>query len=97
MTCPSHDRWHLLKEFKEMRDQLPEYLNDHCLLFIARMEKAAKDRISISVDDIKNDHLKKTFEFEMKIHRWFLHKTTATLMNPRLDILDIIYTHVHTR
>ena len=89
-------RAQLLKSFKGMEEVLPPYLKDHCLLFIARLEKLTKGQTSIGIDEIQNNQLQKVFDFEMKMPNLLFHKTTSVMMNPRIDILDIIYAHVRT-
>lgn len=87
-------RAHLLEEFVELTDSLPEYLNDHVILFIQRLEIILNQNITVFEKDIKNAQLKKVYKFESNLPRWLIHKTTSTLMNPRVDLLDIIYAHV---
>lgn len=87
-------RNHLMGEFQDLQGKLPSYLNDHCTLFIARLEKILNGKIRIRPDLVQHEMLKKIFQFESKLPRLFFHRTTALLMNPRIDNLDIIYAHV---
>ena len=87
-------RNHLLAEFYELKAKLPPYLKDHCILFIARLEKILQGRTNMTSSEIEHEALRKILNFEIKLPRLFFHKVTATLMNPRLDNLDVIYSHV---
>ena len=87
------DRNFLLREFRKMESQLPPYLNDHCLLFIARLEKILRDETHVKAQEIQNPHLQSLFLEEMKLPSLILHKLTSFLMSPRMDLLDIIYGH----
>ena len=82
----------LLADFKAFEDKLPEYLNDHCLLFINRLEKVLKiEGHAFEEDRIKNLKLRDIYRLEEKIPRAIFHLTTKNLIVPRMDILDIIY------
>lgn len=85
---------HLLKDFKSLEDQLPPYLQDHNTLFIARLEKILKGETTVGIDEIQHPSLQRIFDFEMKMPKLLFHSVTRELMNPRLEILDIIYPHV---
>jgi hypothetical protein len=87
-------RNHLLAEFYELKDKLPPYLNDHCILFMARLEKILQGRTNMKSSEIQHEALRKILGFERKLPRLFFHKATAVLMNPRVDNLDVIYAHV---
>ena len=84
----------LLTRFKHLKNKLPPYLRDHTFLFIARLEIILTQKTSISINDIKSEHLKSIFNIELKINPLFLHKLTAPFINPRIDLLDIIYLHL---
>ena len=83
----------LLSSFKELYGELPCYLNDHCGLFINRIEKILKAPQSIAKEDIKTEALQKVWEMDSLIPRFVLRKMTAKLTIPRPDILDIIYAY----
>ena len=83
----------LLKEFTLLEKKLPVYLADHCRLFIYRLQKHLKQKITIKEINIKNNNLKKVFKFERKIPAKVLIKTISPIMNPRIELLDIIYGH----
>lgn len=84
----------LLKDFKELDEVLPSYLQDHNSLFIARLEKIIKGTTTIGIDEIQHPVLQRIFDFEKKMPRLLFHSLTKELMNPRLEVLDIIYPHV---
>ncbi len=82
----------LLADFKAFEDRLPEYLNDHCLLFINRLEKVLKiEGHAFEEDRIKNLKLREIYRLEEKIPRAIFHLTTKNLIVPRMDFLDIFY------
>ncbi len=82
---------HILHEFKNFEGKLPIYLNDHCLLFINRLERILKISPTTEDDKIIHPKLKDIRNFERKIPDNLLHLTTKSMIFPRLDILDIIY------
>ena len=84
----------ILDNFIKNKNCLPEYLNDHCLLFIFRLEKILGLSSSIKKMDIKNSKLRKMFMLEQKIPGILLHKMISTFMKPRIEILDILYGHL---
>jgi transposase len=83
-----------LNGFKELDGKLPPYLNDHCTLFIARLEKITRGSTTVGIDEIQNLNLQRIFDFEMKMPRLLFHRATRELMAPRLELLDIFYPHV---
>lgn len=84
----------LLSEFKSFENHLPEYLNDHCLLFISRLERTLKiTSHSLEEDKIKNAKLREIYNRELKIPQPVLHVTTQKMTIPRMDILDVLYIH----
>ncbi len=87
-------RQKLLEDFYSLLGKLPPYLNDHCYLFIYRLEKIINGKSQIKEHQIISESLKKVFRFEKKMPRLLFHKATSILMNPRRDTLDIIYAHV---
>ena len=81
----------ILEDFKEVRKYLPELLQDHCTLFILRLERILYKTSKINENDIKNETLKDILRVEQKIPNILLHRTITLLMSPRLDLLDVIY------
>lgn len=83
----------ILHEFRMLEGKLPPILNDHCLLFIGRLEKILSLNPSMEEDKIINLKLKEVFSLESKIPQFMFHTTTKLIMIPRIDLLDIIYIH----
>ncbi len=81
----------LLSEFKKFEDHLPPYLNDHCLLFIGRLERILKMAPTMEEDKIETKKLREIYERELKIPRPLFHMASKGMIVPRIDILDIIY------
>jgi hypothetical protein len=81
----------LLNEFIKFEGNLPPYLNDHCLMFIGRLERILKMASRMEEDKIQNLKLREIYQTELKIPRAVFHLTSKKMMIPRIDILDIIY------
>lgn len=81
----------LLHDFKKLEGHLPSYLNDHCLLFIGRLERILKVAQTMEEDKIIHPKLRSIYNLELKIPRVLFHSTTKVMIIPRIDILDIIY------
>lgn len=81
----------LLTEFRKWEDNLPPYLNDHCLLFIGRLERILKMPPSLEEDKIETKKLREIYAQELKIPRVIYHMSNKKMIIPRIDILDIIY------
>lgn len=81
----------LLSEFKKFEDKLPPYLNDHCLLFIGRLERILKMPPSMEEDKIQTKKLRELYQREQKIPRPIFHISSKKMIVPRIDILDVIY------
>lgn len=81
----------LLHDFKKMEGHLPQTLNDHCLLFVGRLERILQVTNTMEEDRIVHPKLRAIYNFEMKIPRVVFHPTTKGMIIPRLDILDVIY------
>ena len=81
----------LLNDFKKMEDHLPPYLNDHCLMFIGRLERILKMPPSMEEDKIQTLKLREIYQRELKIPRAIFHITSKGMIIPRIDILDVIY------
>jgi hypothetical protein len=81
----------LLHDFKKMEGHLPQTLNDHCLLFIGRLERILQVANTMEEDKIIHPKLRAIYNLEIKIPRLIFHMTTKGMIVPRLDILDVIY------
>lgn len=80
----------LLIDFKNFENKLPPYLNDNCLLFIGRLEYILKMPPTLEEDKIQIKKLREIYQMELKIPRPLFHATVKNMLNPRIDILDII-------
>ncbi len=85
----------LLHDFKKLEGHLPQTLNDHCLLFIGRLERILTNAATIEEDKIKHPKLRSIYNLELKIPKAIFHVTTKNLIVPRIDILDVIYAYSH--
>lgn len=81
----------LLNDFKRFEDKLPPYLNDHCLMFIGRLERILKMPPTLEEDKIQTKKLREIYQKELKIPRAIYHITSKNMIIPRIDILDVIY------
>jgi hypothetical protein len=82
---------HVLYDFSNLLGNLPEYLNDHCLLFINRLENILGNVPTVTIDQIRNEKLREIYILEDKIPQLVFHFTTKKMMLPRIDLFDIIY------
>ncbi len=83
----------LLSDFKKMEGHLPQTLNDHCLLFIGRLERILGAAYTLEEDKIRHPKLRAIFNTELKIPKAIFHVTTKGMIVPRIDILDVIYAY----
>jgi predicted choloylglycine hydrolase len=81
---------YLLKEFYEIRDLLPVYLEDQCLLFIARLENILFEETKIIEEDFHTPYLKNIFNYESSLPTQILIILKNCIIL-RLDILDIFH------
>jgi hypothetical protein len=81
----------LLHDFTKLIGKLPLYLNDHCLLFVNRLEKILGHTQTIQIEDITHHKLRDIYILENKIPRLVFHFSTKKMMIPRIDLFDIIY------
>lgn len=88
-------KFHLLQEFKEIKNFLTGYLKEQCELFIFRLEFQLNLPVTLEKDMLVHQKLKDIYEFELKIPRTIFHFTTKMMMVPRIDILDVIYVYMH--
>jgi hypothetical protein len=77
-----------------MKNYLPQTLNDHCLLFIGRLERILKTEKTMQENQIVHPKLRAVYDLELKIPRILFHPTTKKMIVPRLDIMDVIYLYV---
>jgi hypothetical protein len=85
------DLSYIYQEFISLEGKLPEYLNDHRILFITRLNKILGHGHNEKLrNKIKNDNLKRIFDKEIKMKSVAL-KMLRKFTVPRIEILDIIY------
>jgi len=85
------DLSYIYQEFQSLEGKLPEYLNDHRILFITRLNKILGHGHDEKLrNKIKNDSLKNIFDKEIKMKAIAL-KLLRKFTVPRIEILDIIY------
>jgi hypothetical protein len=84
----------LLHDFKKLEGHLPQTLNDHCLLFIGRLERILNAPNTLEEDKIIHPKLRSIYHFELTIPKLLLHFTTKSMMITRIDILDVVYIYV---
>ncbi len=87
-------RFRMLNKFRELEDNLPSYLNDHCLLFISRLEVILRGESFISPEQVQHKKLQNILQIEKKIPSSIMHKATAKFIMPRIEFLDIYYHHL---
>ncbi len=80
----------LLSEFEQLESKLPAHLEDHRLLFIARLERRLQGGTFVRVEQIQNQNLQKLYHLEKKIPHRLLYLSGKYLIIPRLDLLDIV-------
>ncbi len=85
----------LLHSFKKMEGHLPQTLNDHCLLFIGRLERILNVPETMEEEKIIHPKLRSIYSFETKIPKAIFHLTTKGMIVPRIDIIDIIYAYTN--
>jgi hypothetical protein len=76
-----------------MEGHLPQTLNDHCLLFIGRLERILGAAYTLEEDKIRHPKLRTIYNTELKIPKAIFHVTTKGMIVPRIDILDVIYAY----
>lgn len=84
----------VLMDFKKLEGHLPVNLNDHCLLFIGRLERILGVSMTLEEDKIQHHKLRALYNFELKIPRAIFHLTTKGMVVPRIEIMDIIYIYI---
>lgn len=84
----------LLDKFKELEGTLTPYLEDNRKLFIYRLERLTKVGITVTEGDFNNEKIKTLFLEEEKLPNFLLHQATTLLLNPRIDLWDVIHAHI---
>jgi hypothetical protein len=83
---------YILQNLEELKEKLPEYLEDHRKLFVMRVSKILGHGYSYLHSDIKNEYLRKRFNDEVSLNALAL-KGLKYLIFPRIEILDVIYAY----
>lgn len=86
------DLAYLHEDFVALAGRLPEYLEDHRILFKMRLEKLLGHDIEDSASKVKNPNLKVLFEKERKLRPQAL-KALRKVIFPRIEILDVLYAY----
>lgn len=86
-------RTYLREELNNMSGLLPKHLEDHRLLFIARINYLLDGTFGIEEDQIDHPQLKKILNQEAKIPKLFYWSMLKNMTTLRFDIVDIIYLH----
>lgn len=86
------DLGYLLKGFTELKNKLPEYLEDHRKLFILRVSKLLGLKSINESKEISHIELKKLYIKEFQLNE-FAIKGLKHLIFPRIEIFDIIYVY----
>ncbi len=92
-TTHTKERHMILSELMAMRNQLPSYLNDLCILFIIRLERLTQGSSSRH-SELTHPGLLQIAKFEEKIPPTLLAATLSKTAVIRLDLLDVIHPHV---
>ncbi len=83
------DQIYVFKQLKELKDQLPPYLEDQRILFEMRFEKILDLPVENKSAKINHKELKKLYEKESQLNTIAL-KGLRHLIFPRIDVLDVI-------
>jgi len=91
-----HDktRSNLLDKFKLLEGKLTPYLEENRKLFVYRLERLTKVGVTINETDFQLENFKTLFLEEEKLPNFLLYKATTILLNPRIDMWDIVHAHV---
>lgn len=86
-------RTYLREELHSLEGQLPAHLEDHRLLFLARINTLLDGTFGIEEDRIDHPQLKKLLHQEAKVPKLFYWRMIKNVTTLRFDIVDIIYLH----
>lgn len=84
----------LLDQFKSLEGKLTPYLEDNRKLFVFRLEGLTKTPATIKEEDFENQKIKTIFKQESRLPILIFHQATTLLLNPRIDMWDIIHAHI---
>lgn len=83
-------RTRLYSELESIKPFVHDYLKDQISLLMIRCDRLQGQTPSLKMEDIKHPTLKKVFRIEEKISVTLLSKTVWKVLNPRIDIMDVI-------
>lgn len=81
----------IYSELYDLKDLLPVYLKDNCLLYIFRIEKILGKKSTVSASDFEEEAVLKLYKIEKSIPKTFYGKLVKNLSFPRLEVLDLIH------
>ncbi|MBF0363155.1 MAG: hypothetical protein HQK49_19190 [Oligoflexia bacterium] len=82
----------LLQSFKDIKNKVPSFLQNHVKLFIFRIEMLLNGNSVIHADDFEDLYFKKLYTFERKLPKFaigFLKKMTY----PQIATMDVFYAY----
>lgn len=86
-------RKHLRDELQILKGKLPHYLEDHRLLFLARLNRLLDGHFNIEEDNITHSSLRKLLDKESQIPNLIYYQSIKNMIVIRLDMMDVIYLH----
>jgi hypothetical protein len=88
------DLYYILNNFKDLYPNLPNYLQDQCLLFQFRLLRLLDESIDQNefMKQFKNNNLKALFMREFKLNIFSI-KMLKKLIYPKIEVLDIVYAY----
>lgn len=84
-------RFRLLETFKNLLLELPEHLQEHCQLFVIRIERIFNLSFSYAPEEFKNEQLKELFYLESKINPLILNQLLKKQTIISLRECDLFY------
>lgn len=95
MYEPSNDmQAAMLLEFSQSLKQLPYFLQDHCRLFMARLERILYAKTLLAEEDFTSEAIRGLFIKESTFAQLGFRKITSALTIPRMELPDIHYLHL---
>lgn len=83
-------RTRLYRELEQIRPFVHDYLKDQITLMLIRCDRLQGQTSRFTMDDIQHPTLKKIYRLEEKISVVILSNTVWKVLNPRIDIMDVI-------
>lgn len=79
-----------LGEMEQLQNKLPPHLQELLILMMIRTQRILKEPVTHSPSDLQHPMLKKMAQLEQKIPVMALKNTVWKIMNPRIDIADVL-------